>query len=171
MGMDVFGEQPTSKQGEYFRRNVWGWTPLAEFICDKCEEEAQACKEWHVNNGDGLDASGALRLADRLEALIADGSAARYVAERDAVVSALPDEPCPLCKGTGIRPDEVSPKGDQTDSANSKAVHPRNGEKGLCNGCNGRGSSPHFLKGFFLKVEDIREFAEFARASGGFGIW
>ncbi|QOR55575.1 MAG: hypothetical protein UMS36scaffold28_65 [Phage 59_13] len=28
MGMDVYGVKPKSKQGEYFRNNVWSWRPL-----------------------------------------------------------------------------------------------------------------------------------------------
>ena len=29
MGMDVYG----NKNGAYFRRNIWGWRPLAELDC------------------------------------------------------------------------------------------------------------------------------------------
>jgi hypothetical protein len=29
MGMDVYGKEPKSDKGEYFRNNVWWWRPLA----------------------------------------------------------------------------------------------------------------------------------------------
>jgi hypothetical protein len=28
MGFDVYGKAPTAREGEYFRRNIWGWHPL-----------------------------------------------------------------------------------------------------------------------------------------------
>jgi len=34
MGMDVFGKHPTNDTGTYFRASVWGWAPLAEYLCD-----------------------------------------------------------------------------------------------------------------------------------------
>ena len=34
MGMDVFGNNPRNKEGEYFRNNVWWWRPLADFILE-----------------------------------------------------------------------------------------------------------------------------------------
>jgi hypothetical protein len=89
MGMDVFGKAPKSPVGEYFRHNVWHWHPLARFICGTCPEEASACKSWETNDGDGLDADGSIRLAERLDILVSDGTAARVVAERDAYVSSL----------------------------------------------------------------------------------
>ena len=33
MGMDVFGKNPTSEVGKYFRRNVWHWRRLADLVC------------------------------------------------------------------------------------------------------------------------------------------
>ena len=33
MTMDVMGKHPTTEAGEYFRRSVWCWHPLAEFCC------------------------------------------------------------------------------------------------------------------------------------------
>ena len=34
MGMDVIGLKPTSKEGEYFRNNVWWWGPLADYCME-----------------------------------------------------------------------------------------------------------------------------------------
>lgn len=56
MGMDVIGKRPTSKAGEYFRRNVWHWHPLADYIVTIAPDTASSCKRWHTNEGDGLNA-------------------------------------------------------------------------------------------------------------------
>jgi hypothetical protein len=67
MGFDVYGKAPTAREGEYFRRNVWGWPPLAYLVTTLCPDEAAACQRWYSNDGDGLDAAGAAALAAKLE--------------------------------------------------------------------------------------------------------
>ena len=67
MGMDVSGRKPTTKQGEYFRNNVWWWWhPLASYICEVAPEIADHCDYWQTNDGDGLNAEDAA-LADKLQ--------------------------------------------------------------------------------------------------------
>lgn len=34
MGMDVWGRNPTSPTGEYFRANVWSWRPIHALIIE-----------------------------------------------------------------------------------------------------------------------------------------
>ncbi len=171
MGMDVFGISPTSETGEYFRRNVWGWHPLAEYIVSQGPEEiVSKCECWHSNDGDGLDAENAARLAEWLEASVKDGKAAAYAAIRDAELAAMPNEPCELCGGTGIRTDEVGQQAKMPERKIEDEDHPRNGEVGWCNGCNGNGSIRPWPTHYTLEVEDIVEFAAFLRDSGGFEI-
>ena len=55
MGMDVYGRNATTKEGEYFRRNVWGWHPLAEFCQAIAPELCAKFEHWHSNDGDGFD--------------------------------------------------------------------------------------------------------------------
>jgi len=70
MGMDVYGNAPTQKEGEYFRNNIWWWHPLADYIELVAPDEAAACEHWHSNDGDGLDTGiGAADLMDRLGAV------------------------------------------------------------------------------------------------------
>ena len=43
MGMDVTGNNPKTDAGVYFRRNVWGWHPLAELVCKLAPDIASHC--------------------------------------------------------------------------------------------------------------------------------
>jgi hypothetical protein len=90
--MDVYGRKPTAPEGEYFRRNIWGWHPLAELCIDLAPDECRPCKYWHSNDGKGLNAAQSLRLAERLQKLVADGSVADYIVQRDARLAACPQE-------------------------------------------------------------------------------
>lgn len=170
MGMDVFGTAPTSEAGEYFRRSVWGWRPLADFILAEASDEAAGCLYWHSNDGDGLGAAEAVKLADRLQQAVADGTAAAWVLSRDATLGALPDETCRYCAGTGSRTDAVGVQMRMAERVCEGDDHPRRGRAGWCNGCDGRGVVRPFATHYPLEVSDVAEFATFLRASGGFRI-
>ncbi len=101
MGMDVIGRQPKNKIAEYFRRNVWGWHPLADYVLQVAPDTASACKHWHTNDGDGLNAKPSVELAEVLRREIAAGRAAKYVHRRNSILATMPDEECPICEGTG----------------------------------------------------------------------
>ena len=67
MGMDINGRNPTGKCGEYFRNNVWCWPPLANYCNMIAPDICAPCRYWHTNDGDGLDAAGAVALAKALQ--------------------------------------------------------------------------------------------------------
>ena len=153
MGMDVFGRKPTSPEGEYFRRNVWGWHPLAQ-LCERAAPYITAdCEHWHSNDGDGLDASGAAKLAERLQLLIADGSVAAYVKRRDAELAQLPDQTCVCCDGTGMR---------RGTTGNDRAD---------CLECDGKGKQENFARRYRLRRHDVEAWVAFLQACGGFEIF
>ena len=169
--MDVFGRNPTSETGEYFRRNVWSWRPLADFILDTVSAEITSrCECWHDNSGNGLNAELALRLAQELRALIADGIASAYVKGRDEWLASLRDETCDICVGTGVRCDELGREAGHPGILISEPGHPRCGQKGWCNGCDGVGTVRAWATHYGLEVTDIEEFAAFVADSGGFSI-
>lgn len=170
MGMDVYGTNPTAKVGEYFRRSVWGWHPLAEFCINLAPSIAAGCEHWHSNDADGLNAADAAALAAELRAAFSDGRAASYVANRDAELRALPDETCDICGGTGTRTDQIGREMGQHIRVIDQAGHPRHGQKGWCNGCDGRGTHRHWYTHYDLEISDIAEFAAFLEACGGFEI-
>lgn len=66
MGMDVYGKNPLTKDGEYFRASVWSWFPLL----DLCEKVGANTEGWQYNDGRGLTSQESCNeLADRLDAL------------------------------------------------------------------------------------------------------
>ena len=67
MAIAISGIKPTGERGKYFRNNIWWWHPLARYCQEVAPEITSACRNWHTNDGDGLDAAGALALAEALQ--------------------------------------------------------------------------------------------------------
>jgi len=76
MGMDVYGNNPTGKKGEYFCNQIHYWEALAHYI--HAVAIAAKCTHWYTNDGDGLKVSGALELADALQNEIDSGRCETY---------------------------------------------------------------------------------------------
>jgi hypothetical protein len=170
MGMDVTGNNPKTDAGVYFRRNVWGWHPLAGLVCKLAPDIASHCSCWHTNDGDGLNATNAKRLAAALDAALASGKVAMLVALRVARFRRLPDVTCTWCDGTGVRGDEVGREHGLNQRTIDDVGHPRHGQTGWCNGCDGRGSNRPRETLYRVHEADVREFADFVKNSGGFWI-
>lgn len=158
MGMDVYGKKPVNETGEYFRRNVWGWRPLAEGLAELTPIWGRV-KFPQSNDGSGLGPKQSVTLADQIDAALADGRIATWCAARDAQIAALPMEECRYCEGTGRRTDEVGVKMRMN----------RPGGIG-CNGCQGVGKVEQWATNYEVEPNDFAEFSAFVRASGGFEI-
>lgn len=175
MGMDVYGCNPSAPQGRHFRRSVWGWRPLAELVCQIAPDETDVCTMWHTNDGDGLNDGQAVLLADRLQALVDDGAIAKYVKQRDDRLAALPNLQCRSCEGTGIRTDDRALELGQHlriigPDTGADISHPRFGQSGWCNGCDGVGRVRSSETHYRVEAGDVIEFVAFLRACGGFEI-
>src|SRR5215831_1595708 len=158
MGVDCIGKNPTSEIGKYFHNTWWSWRPLADYACTVAPDITAKCKSWQSNDGDGLEASGAIALADRLQAEIDSGRAENYAQIRASQLERLPNVPCALCEGTGRRkPPPQSGRGDV-----------RTGIK--CNGCDGGGYEADWDTYYSFDIDNLKEFVAFLRDSGGFSI-
>lgn len=157
--MDVIGRNATTKEGEYFRNNVWWWRPLAEYIIEVAPDIAKHCQHWGTNDGDGLNAAQSIMLADALQIEIDSGRAERYRLMRVSVIEMMPDEQCDLCEGTGVR--KAVPQAGAGDLRDG-------GIK--CNGCDGKGFKRPWAASYPFSVENVQEFVTFLRGSGGFKI-
>lgn len=167
MGMDVWGREPSSEQGKYFRNNVWWWRPLWDYCCDigaaVISEKLQ--RAGHFNDGEGLDGPGAVRLAHLLKEELATGRTAIFAAERDAVLAALPQHECTYCNGSGSRTDEVGIRMKMPERMNNYT-----GKPGWCNGCDGAGKKDDEEKSYGFSVENVEEFVTFLEHCGGFKV-
>lgn len=170
MGMDVVGKNPSTTTGEYFRNNIWAWRPLWNYCVEVAPEICENVRG-DENGGDGLDAADAEQLAQLLLEEILCGRAARYKKNYDARLAKLPRPECSYCDATGTRTDEVGvrmgmPNKKLDDS--SQILFGRT--HGWCNSCGGEGRVDHFEMSYPFTVENVQEFAEFCRESGGFEI-
>tara|TARA_R110002020_G_scaffold131890_3_gene294726 strand:+ start:733 stop:1314 length:582 start_codon:yes stop_codon:yes gene_type:complete len=139
--------------GVYFRNNVWHWRPLWGFICH--EIAPNILTETDKNSGEYNDdyvinAIKAIYIADRIDALDKEGILDEYEKDYTETISELPDEICQICQGPGFKVIE--------------------NEKKECHNCNGKGQKPNFAKHYPFNADNIRNFAKFARESGGFRI-
>ena len=150
MGMDVYGIEPYTEAGQYFRANVWSWRPLWTYVCDVCSIDDETRERGHYNDGHVIDEDAAISIGMVLRSLLKSGVVHTYAERREKRLAALPDEQCKYCEGTGQRDDKFV--------------------QGTCNGCGGKGTSRPSETLYSFNVEWIEEFAEFAKQSGGFEI-
>ena len=70
MGMDVFGRNPSSKAGEYFRANVWSWRPIHDLVIRLCSDflDEGTLESLGYNDGSGPeDQETCTQIANRFE--------------------------------------------------------------------------------------------------------
>ncbi len=170
--MDIFGLEPTNKKGEYFRNNWWWWRPLADYCLSQHGEIATSgCDEeyWHLNDGKGLDAENALKLAQALRHDLINGIVAEYERKYREYQASLHREDCRWCGATGIRTDEVGVEMGMPDKELSPENQILTGRThGWCNGCDGVGTNENWQAGYPFSVKNVAEFADFLEGCGGF---
>ena len=150
MGFDLYGVKAKSEKGEYFRNNVWWWRPLAKYVLRHVEVPEEVAKHWEYNDGIEVKEKLAITIADTLDKLIKDGQTARYEKGYRAWQESLPLEECDICEGTGQRDDAFV--------------------QGKCNACEGAGKRQAWATNYPFEVDNVKEFADFCRESGGFRI-
>jgi len=139
--------------GIYFRNNVWHWRPLWGFICQQIAPNILTDKDklnGEYNDGYAINAIKAIYIADRIDALDKEGMLKKYQDDYDKTIAELPNETCKICEGAGFRVIQ--------------------NDKEECHNCNGKGHRPNFAKHYPFDANNIRNFAKFARESGGFTI-
>jgi len=155
MGMDVYGQNPKNKSGEYFRNNVWWWRPLAIYVCNIAPDITNHCENWQTNDGDGLNETRSIQLAKKIKKDIASGTASIYEQTYQNRMQDMPDEKCTFCNGTGYR----------------KNLPGYGGETKPCNGCDGVGQVRPIDTEYPFELSNVKEFANFLENCGGFEIW
>jgi hypothetical protein len=70
MGMDVFGRNPSAERGQYFRANIWSWSPIYELTVSLCKDllDHETICDMAFNNGAGPeDGQVCLAMAGRVD--------------------------------------------------------------------------------------------------------
>ena len=153
MGFDISGHNPQSETGSYFRNNCWWGRPLWEFVGKTCDDviTEDDFNSGTFNDGHLIDKDKCKVIVERLTELLDNGDVKKYQDERQKILDELPMEECYICKGSGVRDDE--------------------NVKGECNGCSGTGEKENFAKHYPFNEENVKEFRDFVRDSGGFEIF
>lgn len=168
--MDVYGNNPISEKGEYFRNNIWWWRPLWDF-CEELAPELCTGVSGHTNDGDGLDEEGAKALANILTISLSEGVVDTYEQKRREYLESIPKDPCKWCDSTGIRTDSVGVENGMPDRILTDAEASALGRTiGWCNGCSGAGSVDSWETHYPFSRGNVEEFAQFLADCGGFKI-
>jgi len=143
MGMDVVGKMPKTPRGEYFRANVWYWRPLWQLTCALGEdiipeETMDAC---HYNDGKGLEAGKALKLAQAIYTALENGVVDELVTRFNEAKAEQPRHDCSYCGATGIRTDAVGiAQGFPDKELDAETAMFTGRMHGWCNSCRGLGT-------------------------------
>ena len=136
--------------GYYFRNNVWYWRALWAYICDEIAPNILTeddKRQGSYNDSHTINAIKAIYIADKIDERDKSGELDifehRYIKSQEL----LPNQKCEICNGSGRR----------------------DGYGSECNACT-NGMREHWGKSYPFDATNVREFAKFARASGGFEI-
>lgn len=116
MGFDLDGCEPTKECGDWFRNSNWWWRPLWHYVTENCDcLTDEEMYKGEVNSKIMITKAKAVKIGNRLNELIADGSVHTWETERRAELDNMPDVECEACDGKGYRywkPNpEYEPKG------------------------------------------------------------
>ena len=160
MGMDVYGKNPTSSVGEYFRNNVWYWHPLWDYCCHIDNKLIKKVPYAHENSGDGLGLVASRKLGLQIQESISNGEAQKYIDTYYQTLQDLPDEPC-FCTSNTLF---------ESYTFNGEIPFPKKDPKKECNLCNGSGMKQNWNKNYHITLENIQNFSLFLLDCGGFQI-
>lgn len=153
MGFEIVGLHPDKEIGKSFSNNVWAWRPLWGYIAETCGDvlTVEEIKQGAWNNGFEFSKAKANKLAKRLYKLINSGRVDEWADRYVDALKRLPDEACPQCRSMASETVEKQQKG--------------------CWRCGGTGRVNASARAYQFSKENVRSFADFAQASGGFQVW
>jgi hypothetical protein len=178
--------------GSYFRNNVWWWRPLWEFVCNTCGDilSNEDMESGGYNDGHIIDGDKAIAISNRLNELIEDGFLLKYENDYKKEMKSTPKEPCRICDGLGTRKgwegweskEEWLKTHDTLEQIDTdeELVHGLNipvqvsfkwaNEMKGCNSCHGKGTVVAFATRYPFDRDNVVDFSEFCKQSGGFEI-
>ena len=149
---EKLNEYQDANVGTYFRNSVWGWRPLWDYVYqlndDILTEEDHELG--HSNSGHKITKAQCEVICKRLTEALNNGETEQYKKGYYFALENLPLVKCDTCEGSGQRNDEYV--------------------QGECNACHGEGERKDWATSYPFDVENVEEFRNFIRESGGFEI-
>ena len=151
--------------GVYFRNNVQWWRPLANFISEKCDWLTQEQKErLHDNSGFEFSEHEAVTIADTLQKMVDDGTAA----EREEVNKREMEVAEAWNKGLEKKQDELGEQA-KKETGDAKVV-PRDYPADIYSKWNALQKQHNYSANYPFREANVKEFICFLRECGGFQI-
>jgi len=161
-------EYENTNKGVYFRNNVWWWRRLADYIMEhtKCVDKDDFDK-WHENGGHEVDEETAIQIANQLEYLLNTGHATKYKQEIDEEIKKAEEHNSKVEKMLSELRLEVA-----KIVGKEKAEHmaPRDYPEPLNKKWWEITNQTDYKANYPFSIDNVKEFIEFARNSGGFRI-
>lgn len=161
MGMELYGKNPSSEEGVYFRNNIWYWRPLWWFCEYASPIVTSKVVHSQLNCGDGLNEKDSKTLAQDIKNCIDTGTLDSWAKEYQEYKDSLPLENCTYCNETGLRTWEPGTFQNTTHQSITKK----------CNVCDGEGKHKNDLHSYPFEIKNVHNFFKFLNSSGGFEIW
>lgn len=150
--------------GAYFRNNVWWWRPLANYIIDftGCVEKGDE-EKWHENGGHEVDEETAIQIANQLEHLIKTGHTEKYAEEymKEHEEANLHNEKIG---------EEMKKFQDEMDKKYNRDIAPSEYNQDDYKKWSAIYDKKKSIGNYPFNVNNVKEFIEFAKNSGGFRI-
>tara|TARA_R100000900_G_C3328159_1_gene162791 strand:- start:386 stop:991 length:606 start_codon:yes stop_codon:yes gene_type:complete len=152
-------------KGVYFRNNVWWWRRLAAYIYENVDEISEDDYGlWHENSGHQVDKDIAIKIADKLEELIKQGHTAEYQMQVEEAMTLAEKHNAEIEeKMKSLRKLVIKMTG-------KKDIAPADYPEIQSKKWENLYSQKSWNDSYPFSVENVQDFADFSRHSGGFEI-
>jgi hypothetical protein len=168
MSMDLYGLNPKSIKGFYFKNGNWAWFPLWNYVQQVGPSVASKVLFPFENCGDGLCEKDAEELAAILRQMVDEGHTLKYSETFEEWKASGAESICVFCMGSGHL--EGGQRLISTDDKTAIKTEVTLADNIICPACEGEPKSAEITKQFRFGVENIQSFIDFLEACGGFVI-
>jgi hypothetical protein len=152
-------------KGVYFRNNVWWWRPLAQYVLEFTQVIDEDKKQsWHYNDFTEIDETHAKQIHKQLEALINKGHTKRFSLHWEARRKTLEENNKKVEKELETFCKSVCKKLNKTSLAPNE--FPTEDKKKWDKIYKKKNSDANYP----FSIENVEEFSQFCKYSGGFTI-
>lgn len=153
MAVDIKGNNPTSTLGKVFRRSVWIWNPMVNFLEIKYSDIIPNIGDFYFNNNITIQQEKSYKLSQLIKNDLNQGSIHSYIQSFNDYKDSLHDIDCVFCHGTGW----------ETRNIFYQTTRP-------CFRCEGSKKMRPLICDYFVDDHDFRVFSQFLQHCGGFTI-